>query len=231
MSPAIDLSNPGRTIRVGVILLGGVTEILDVGPVDLLHSISHAFVDNLPDAHFPAELKAEALSTEFHWVSEAGRSRASELTANISMNATDSFETCPPLDIVLIGANFGHEATEAELAFIRKSYEACSAFISVCGGVAAPLQAGILEGRTATAPRFMLDQMRRQAPGTDWVERRWVRDGKLWTSGTLLNGLDLMSAFIQATWPSGEGTLISRMLRMSAWPDRDPEYKDVPWKI
>lgn len=142
----------------------------------------------------------------------------------------DSFETCPPLDIVLIGASFQPGITEAELAFVRKSYHECSAFITVCGGIEAPLRAGILEGKTATAPRFMLEELRLKAAGTQWVERRWARDGKLWTSGTLLNGLDLMSAFIRATWPSGEGSLVDLTMKMCAWPNRDPEYKDVPWK-
>lgn len=129
-----------------------------------------------------------------------------------------------------MGASFGPDMTPAELAFIRKSYQECSAFLTVCGGVEAPLWAGILEGKTATAPRFLLTELRGRAKGTQWVERRWARDGKLWTSGTLLNGLDLMSAFIRATWPSGEGLLVDRSMKACAWPNREPEYKDVAWE-
>ncbi|KAM4057556.1 DJ-1/PfpI family protein [Hirsutella rhossiliensis] len=226
---SVELANLDRTIRVGVILLGGLTEVLDVGPVDLIHGISKPFVDLLPDSLISPEQKAQALDTQFHWVSETGKTQPSRLTSNMSLAATDSFETCPPLDIVLIGASFQPEITEAELAFIRKSYQECSAFITVCAGIEAPLRAGILEGKTATAPRFMLKELRQKATGTQWVERRWARDGKLWTSGTLLNGLDLMTSFIQATWPSGEGSLVDYTMKMCAWPNRDPEYKDVPW--
>lgn len=143
----------------------------------------------------------------------------------------DSFETCPPLDIVLIGASFQPEISDTELAFVRKSYQECSAFITVCGGIEVPLKAGILEGKTATAPRLMLQELRQRATGTQWVERRWARDGKLWTSGMLLNGLDLMHNFIRATWPSGEGSLMDFTAKACAWPNRDPEYGDVSWEV
>ena len=80
----IDLSNPGRTIRAGVILMGE-TEILDVAPIDLLHGLNKKFAAVLPISD---ELKAKALDIEFHWVTEKGE--AAKLTAGISLNATVS---------------------------------------------------------------------------------------------------------------------------------------------
>ena len=58
------------------------------------------------------------------------------------------------------------------------------------------------------------------------MERRWARDGKLWTSGTLLNGLDLMRAFVQHTW-ANKPEMVAATLDLGAWPVRDVEYKDV----
>ena len=141
----------------------------------------------------------------------------------------DSFETCPPLDIVIVGAhNLSYTPNPAEIAFVRKSYENCKAFISVCGGILVPLQAGILDGKTATGPRFMLDVLRQQSPSTNWLEKRWLRDGKLWTAGALLNGMDLMAAFAQEYW-GGEGTLATKMSSMGSWVNRDLDYKDEQW--
>ena len=114
---------------------------------------------------------------------------------------------------------------------MRKCWEDCVAFLTVCLGVAVPLQAGILEGKTATGPRLMLDALRQQAPATNWVEKRWVRDGKLWTSGALLNGTDLMHAFVHEFWGGGEEKLATYLSRTSAWPTRDVDYKDVPWQL
>ena len=78
----IDLSNPGRTIRAGVILMGE-TEILDVAPIDFLHGLNKKFGALLP---FSDELKAQLLDIEFHWVNEKGDT--AKLTSGITMNAT-----------------------------------------------------------------------------------------------------------------------------------------------
>jgi transcriptional regulator GlxA family with amidase domain len=131
------------------------------------------------------------------------------------------------LDIIVMGAHdIKYTLNQAELAFIRKSFEGCTAFITICGGFLSALQAGLLEGRTATGPRPMLDDLRQAAPGVKWVEKRWARDGKLWTSGALLNGLDLTRAFVTEYW-GGKGTLVEFVLALGAYPDRDINYADV----
>lgn len=71
--------------------------------------------------------------------------------------------------------------------------------------------------------------MREQAPEVNWVEKRWVRDGKLWTSGSVLNGTDMMRAFGREIWGGrmgGKGGLLERMERVGAWPARDVDFKD-----
>jgi transcriptional regulator GlxA family with amidase domain len=115
---------------------------------------------------------------------------------------------------------------EAELEFIKKSFEECAAFITICGGFLSAMQAGLLEGRTAAGPRPLLGSLRQVAPGVKWVEKRWARDGKLWTSGALLNGLDLTRAFVTEYW-GGKDTLVEFVLAFGAYPDRDINYADV----
>lgn len=126
----------------------------------------------------------------------------------------------------------GYTPNEAELAFVRKTFEECIAFLTICGGVAVPMAAGLLEGRTATGPRMNLDELRKLSPKTNWVEKRWARDGKLWTSGTLLNGTDLMSAFCHAVWGDlGDPSLVVYAAQLASWPKRDADYKDEPWEV
>ena len=124
----------------------------------------------------------------------------------------------------------GYTHTDAELEFIRKSYEGCSAFITVCGGFQSGLAAGLFKNKTVTAPRVMLDQLRQVAPDTQWVAERWHRDGKLWTSGALVNGLDLMRVFGAEYW-GGEGTLMQWLLDLGHWPERDLNYRDITTKL
>ena len=127
-----------------------------------------------------------------------------------------------------MGANaIGYEMTKAEVDFVRKSWNDCSAYLTICGGVLAPLKAGILGGKTVTAPFGIIPSLQQQHPGTNWVGKRWQRDGKLWTSGASLNGLDLMRAFCSETWGNGSGDLIDKMGKMGAWPVRDVDFNDA----
>jgi transcriptional regulator GlxA family with amidase domain len=135
------------------------------------------------------------------------------------------------LDIIVMGAHDNkYRLNEAEKEFMRKSYDKCAAFITICGGFLSALESGLLEGKTATGPRPMLETFRKVAPGVKWVERRWARDDKLWTSGALLNGLDLMRAFVTEYW-GGKDTLVEFALSLGAYPDRDVNYGDVQGKL
>ncbi|SPO05590.1 uncharacterized protein DNG_08277 [Cephalotrichum gorgonifer] len=233
MSPHPELAIPQRKLQVGVILTGGVTEILDVAPIDMLYSMSKNFLQTFPGDLLPPHFAAQALDIELHWVTEAGKAAPAHLTSNITLLPTDSFETCPRLDIVLMGATtVGYTPNEAELAFVRKSFEECTAFLTICGGVSVPMMAGLLDGKTVTGPRVMLDELRKLSPKTNWVDKRWMRDGKLWTSGTLLNGTDLMRAFCHAVWEDlGDPSLVAYTAQLASWPKRDVDYRDEPWEI
>ncbi len=56
--------------------------------------------------------------------------------------------------------------------------------LSVCTGCILLGQSGILKGKKATAPRGMVQKLRKDFPDTTWVDdKRWVKDGNIWTSG------------------------------------------------
>jgi transcriptional regulator GlxA family with amidase domain len=76
----------------------------------------------------------------------------------------------------------------------------------------------------------MVEPMRHMHPGVNWVTKRWANDGKIWTSGALLNGTDMTKAFVERTW-GGEGTYAEFGLRLGGYPYRDVDYADVPWSI
>ncbi|KAK7754421.1 hypothetical protein SLS62_003715 [Diatrype stigma] len=229
MSRPLDLKNPDRLIHIGVILPDDVNELLDVAPIDVFHTLSKENARTFPDELLPPSLKAQAIDLQLHWVSPTGKA-PSRLTAGLTVVPTDSYDTCPPLDIVLMGAQtVGYQPTAADLAFVRKSFAGCAAFLTICAGMSAPLLAGVLQGRKATAPRFMLETLRAESPGVEWLEKRWVRDdgGKVWTSGVLLNGLELVRAFVEHNW-GGEGSLVQALMAGGSWPNRDVDYKDGP---
>jgi len=59
----------------------------------------------------------------------------------------------------------------AGLEFIRKSYDHCAAFLNICGGGLTAGMAGVLKGKTCTAPQAMLGMLRQQFL-TMWVAKR-----------------------------------------------------------
>ncbi|XWX02379.1 hypothetical protein V2A60_010416 [Cordyceps javanica] len=237
------LTNPNRTIHVGVILMNSITEALDVVPVDLLHGVSQRFIEAMPTL-IPEPFKDQGLPIDFHWVSENGAADTRQLSSGLNVTPTDSFADCPPLDIVLVGAHhIDYVLSDAERAFVRRAYADCAAFMTVCGGVQVAVEAGLVAGKTVTGPRFMLPRFRAAAPdAAAWVEKRFVRDGKLWTSGALHNGLDMMAAFMRQTWPAppagaagagakqqqGAANLVDFGLVLGSGLNRDIDYKDEP---
>ncbi|KAK4554980.1 hypothetical protein LTR86_007746 [Recurvomyces mirabilis] len=230
MSDLIDLKNSHRPIRVGVVLVNSCTEILDVAPIDIFSGLSKEFLANFPPQLITEDTRKQALDVEFHWVNESGAE--AHLTAGATIKPTHTFETCPKLDILLMGAHeMRYIMTDAEVAFVKKCYNECQALLFICGGFLVPLQAGLLEGKTATGPRPMLDGLRKSNPEVNWVTKRWTHDGKIWTSGALLNGTDMTKAFALGTWGGGEDSFVEFGMRLGGYPYRDVDYKDVPWTI
>ncbi|KXH62101.1 hypothetical protein CSAL01_09825 [Colletotrichum salicis] len=219
-----NLSEPNRKIHAGVILTKGVTEMLDVAPFEFFAWTDKASRQML---NLPQEMREDNLEFELHWITEDGK--PAQMKSRAQIQPTDSFESCPPLDIALMGAhNSGdYKTSEAEITFIRKVYEQCSAFLTICGGIFPLLEAGILAGKTVTCPRMMVDIMKKNVPVADWVETRWAHDGKLWTSSSLLNGTDMMRAFAEHTWGGKSKTgWVEAVLDLGGYPVRDVDFKD-----
>jgi len=85
--PSSDLLNLGRTLHVGVLLMGGTTELLDIAPLDLIHHMARGgFVHNFPDEIIPPNLKAQALDIKSHWVNETGE--PAKLTGGMNVEVT-----------------------------------------------------------------------------------------------------------------------------------------------
>ncbi|KAL1635497.1 hypothetical protein SLS58_010193 [Diplodia intermedia] len=220
-----DLRNPDRKVHAGVILTKGVTEMLDVAPFEFFAWMTRPSLQML---NLPPAMLDDAIDFDLHWVTADGNPAA--LKSGASIQPTHSFATCPPLDIVLMGAHdMKYQTTDAEKAFIRQSYERCSAFLTVCGGILPMLEAGLLEGMSVCAPRMLLGMMRKQAPHVTWVDKRWVRDGKVWSSSTLLNGMDLMRGFAEETW-GGKNGAVEAVLDAAHFPARDVDFKDFHGK-
>lgn len=54
-----------------------------------------------------------------------------------------------------------------------------------------------------------------------WVRTRWVRDGKVWSSGAVMNGFDMIQAYMLETFPRD---VVGVALRAADLPGRAAEY-------
>ncbi|KAJ4018275.1 hypothetical protein NW758_015027 [Fusarium oxysporum] len=74
--------------------MGGITEILDVAPVDMIHSLSKKFIETFPGGDlFSSQYKAQALDIEVHWITEHGKDAPARLTSNITLLPTVRYWT------------------------------------------------------------------------------------------------------------------------------------------
>lgn len=101
-------------------------------------------------------------------------------------------------DVIFIpGGSGGRIAMEDEavISFLQQRASQCKAILSVCTGSYLMKKAGLLAGRRATTHWAALDHLRGD-PEVQVVEQRVVHDGKIWTSGGVSAGMDMMLEFI-----------------------------------
>ena len=112
----------------------------------------------------------------------------------------ESFESCPPLDYLLVPGGQGTRAevtNENLLAFVASQASSCKAVLSVCTGSFILHAAGLLSGKRATTHWGSLERLR-ALEGVTAVEERFVQDGNVWSSAGVSAGIDLMLAFISS---------------------------------
>jgi transcriptional regulator GlxA family with amidase domain len=110
----------------------------------------------------------------------------------------DSFQTCPPLDYLLIPGGQGtrREVNNGELVqFVRQQAAHCRHTLSVCTGAFILQAAGLLDGKKATTHYASLGRLR-AFPEVTVDEKRFVRDGNVWTAAGVSAGIDLALALV-----------------------------------
>lgn len=71
------------------------------------------------------------------------------------------------------------------------------AVFSIASGILPLIQAGVLQGKKATGPRFLLPALQRRFPGTSWQETQWARHENIWTSSSPVAAIDMLATWIR----------------------------------
>lgn len=110
------------------------------------------------------------------------------------MLPTDTFESAPPAEIVVIPGGDGSRraATDGEtMRWLAEAGAAAEVVLSICTGARLLAQLGWLDQLVATTHHLVLDELRKSAPHTTWVDdRRYVDAGHIITSAGVAAGID-----------------------------------------
>ncbi|MFN2642263.1 MAG: DJ-1/PfpI family protein [Actinomycetota bacterium] len=177
-------------MEVGIFVFEGADELDIVGPYRVFGAVG----DVAP--FVPAPTLTVRLVAEKH-----GPIR---LAHGMSIDATESFESCPPLDVLFLPGGGSNSETAgrrieqkkgSSIAFVRERAEQASIVASVCTGAFLLAEAGLLAGRRANThwhSRAELGElMERRGEKFELVPQRVVWDGDLVSGGGVTSGIDI----------------------------------------
>lgn len=120
-------------------------------------------------------------------------------SSGLRVESTAVREVERPDTILVVGGSGGPEVEKCleSLAYLRKCASEVPRLCSVCSGAFLLAAAGVLEGRRVTTHWRIAEEFQRRYPRLKVeVDRIYVRDGSIWTSGGVSAGIDLALALI-----------------------------------
>ncbi|KAH0847794.1 hypothetical protein AYO21_04001 [Fonsecaea monophora] len=217
-------TTPNKTLfRVGVLLLPSV-QFLDASAIDLFGMITPEY---LQACGLPEALVDMGVPVEIHYISATGAGTYMALTASATLPVTDSLSSPAvqpgQLDALLIpGPDPRTVPGEDVLAFLRAHKAADKTdILIICTGSFPAGFAGLFDGKTVTGPRALLGKLKEVFPAGNFVARRWERDGRIWSSGAITNGLDLTAAYLHDKFQKELADLVCGMAEVG---DRGQDY-------
>jgi AraC family transcriptional regulator, transcriptional activator FtrA len=194
--PPYDPAKP----TVAVLLGADVTEIIDaLGPYEMFARAGRYNVYTVAPERRPTLLSGGLRILPHYSLAEldarlAGRGPAIVVVPNIP--------------------NIGRPENRPLLAWMRRQAAAGATMHSWCTGAMALAEAGLLDGRTATAHWGDLDRLAERYPRVHWVRGvRWVDHGTLITSAGLTSGVDASLRVLRRMTGDSVARRVARELR------------------
>ena len=154
--------------RIGMLLFPRLTQLDMTGPYEVLARLPNTIVDLIARTLDP-------VTTD----------------RGMQIVPTVTFETCPPLDVVMVPGGPGQQdlmEDEAALGFLRKQAASAKFVTSVCTGSLVLGAAGLLKGKRATCHWAAIEHL--TWLGAIPVRERVVVDGNIVTGAGVASGID-----------------------------------------
>lgn len=122
-------------------------------------------------------------------------------TGGLRVTPHYSYQNCPAPDILLVpGGNGARRLLKhpALLAWLGLQAQSVELMCSVCTGALVLAAAGVLGGKSATTHHGAFERLAELDPSVRVVrDKRFVQDGKVWTSGGISAGIDMSLAIVK----------------------------------
>ncbi|KAF4611012.1 hypothetical protein D9613_006527 [Agrocybe pediades] len=186
-----------QTLHFGLVLLPTFQWLDGAGSADFINNHSHEFIGK---ANAPKHILDKAPHMKWHYISSD--LKPVHASSGPALIPTTTIEKCPELDYIIVpGPDLDFKLSEAWIRFFRERYAdpKVKAILTVCTGSIAVAQSGILDGLKVCSNKEALLQLH-QAGKVDkkvkWVkDRRWIVDGKIWSSAGITTGIALAAEF------------------------------------
>lgn len=193
--------------RYGYVLFPGFQAIDVFGPLDALNTLSWSH-------NITLSLIAKTTDPVSTVVKDPAYNRVNSSFGE-SVVPTHTFETAPPLDVLLVPGGIGTRAPnlDEEIAFIKATYPKLHSLITVCTGAGLAARAGVLDGKKATTNKAAWASTTALGPRVKWITHaRWVQDGNIWTSSGVTAGIDVLFAWLEAVYGNATATRVANSL-------------------
>jgi len=186
-----------KKISFGVLYLPHYQSLDAVGPTDLIAMSSTTYAGKFGSA----AIQALAPEITWHHISSSYPS-AMQSSSGPGTLPTTSLADCPKLDYLLLpGPPPQQRLSEEEKAFLVRKAAEVEALLTVCTGSLMLAQTGLLQGKRVCTNKSTLRGLAESGmvpKGIDWMrDRRWVVDGKFWSSSGITAGLDLGAQWVR----------------------------------
>jgi putative intracellular protease/amidase len=104
------------------------------------------------------------------------------------------------------------------LQWLREQAARGATIVGVCDGVRVVANAGLLEGRRATAHWHSFDSLERKFPNTHWLrDTRYVADGRVITTAGVTASIPVSLALVEAIAGHSRAVEVARRLGVPSW--------------
>ncbi len=176
--------------QIGVMLEN--VQLSDITGIDVFGNLSTEYIKVVTDEFDIPGMMPLATDMKFHYISS--KLEQTLMTPSLVVQPTVTYEDAPrDLDILIIGGPSLHQRPAAADIFLKEASKETKIIMTTCIGSLWLASSGVLDGKRATTNRGALPLAKKLYPKVEWIDQRWVVDGKYWTAGGAGAGMPIFT--------------------------------------